>query len=59
MRYSFSTMIFYRVLVIPVAVSFFGLGLTGIWVVMFVDVATQAVLFGRVHFKGDWLKAKV
>ena len=59
MRYSFSTMLFYRVLVIPVAVSFLGLGLTGIWVVMLIDVATQAVLFGRVHFKGDWLKVKV
>lgn len=59
MRYSFSTMIFYRVLVIPVAVSFMGLGLTGIWMVMFIDVATQALLFGRLHFKGDWLKAKV
>ena len=59
MRYSFSTMIFYRVIVIPVAVSFFGLGLTGIWAVMFIDVATQSLLFGRQHFKGDWLKAKV
>lgn len=59
MRYSFTTMIFYRVIVIPIAVSFFGLGLTGIWVVMFIDVATQAILFGRVHFKGEWLKAKV
>ena len=59
MRYSFSTMLFYRVLVIPLAVSFLGLGLTGIWIVMFVDVGTQALLFGRLHFKGDWLKAKV
>ncbi len=59
MRYSFATMLFYRVLVIPVAVSFLGLGLTGIWVVMFVDVATQAFLFGRLHFRGQWLQAKV
>ena len=59
MRYSFSTMLFYRVLVIPLAVSFLGLGLTGIWIVMFVDVGTQALLFGRLHFKGDWLKVKV
>ena len=59
MRYSFSTMLFYRVLVVPLAVSFLGMGLTGIWVVMFVDVTTQALLFGRQHFKGDWLKAKV
>ena len=59
MRYSFFTMLFYRVLVVPLAVSFLGLGLTGIWIVMFVDVGTQALLFGRLHFKGDWLKVKV
>lgn len=59
MRYSFSSMFFYRVIVVPVAVSFFGLGLTGIWVIMFIDVGTQALLFGRLHFKGDWLLAKV
>jgi putative MATE family efflux protein len=59
MRYAFSSMIFYRILVVPLAVSFLGLGLTGIWVVMFFDVATQALLFGRQHFKGDWLKVKV
>lgn len=59
MRYSFTTMIFYRVLLVPVVVSFFGVGLTGIWVIMFADVATQSVLFGRLHFKGEWLKAKV
>lgn len=59
MRYSFASMLFYRVLVIPVAVTFFGIGLTGIWIVMFVDVGTQALLFGRQHFKGDWLQAKV
>ncbi len=59
MRYSFSTMLFFRVLVVPLAVSFLGMGLTGIWVVMFVDVATQAFLFGRLHFKGTWLQVKV
>jgi len=59
MNYSFSTMIFYRVLIVPIVVSFFGFGLTGIWIVIFADVITQAVLFGRLHFKGDWLKAKV
>lgn len=59
MRYSFSTMFFYRVIVVPVAVTFFGMGLTGIWIVMFIDVGTQAFFFARLHFKGDWLKAKV
>ena len=59
MRYSYSTMLFYRVFIIPVGVSFFGLGLTGIWVVMFIDVITQAILFSRIHFRGDWLRAKV
>lgn len=59
MRYSFSSMFFYRVIVVPIAVSFFGMGLTGIWVVMFIDVGTQAFFFARLHFKGDWLRAKV
>ena len=59
MRYSFTTMIFYRIIVVPVGVTFFGMGLTGIWVVMFMDVATQAFLFSRLHFKGDWLRVKV
>ncbi|WP_411845773.1 MATE family efflux transporter [Roseibacillus persicicus] len=59
MRYSFSCMLFYRVLVVPLGVTYFGMGLTGIWIVMFVDVGTQAFLFARLHFKGDWLKAKV
>lgn len=59
MRYSFTSMFFYRVIVVPIAVTFFGLGLTGIWIIMFVDIGTQALLFGRQHFKGDWLQAKV
>ncbi|MEM9079649.1 MAG: MATE family efflux transporter [Verrucomicrobiota bacterium] len=59
MQYSFTTMLFFRVLVTAVAVKFFGVGLTGIWVILFADVAVQAVLFARVHFKGDWLNAQV
>ncbi|MBK1834235.1 MATE family efflux transporter [Roseibacillus ishigakijimensis] len=59
MRYSFTSMFFYRVLVVPLAVTQFGMGLTGIWVVMFLDTTTQALLFARVHFQGQWLLARV
>ncbi|MDP0489927.1 MAG: MATE family efflux transporter [Verrucomicrobiota bacterium JB023] len=59
MRYAFSSMIFYRVLVVPIGVTYFGMNLTGIWIVMFMDIITQAILFSRLHFQGQWLKAKV
>ena len=59
MVYAFSSMFFFRGIVVPVAVTFFGVGLTGIWLIMFADVAVQAALFARLHFKGDWLGTEV
>lgn len=59
MVYAFSSMLFFRGLVVPIAVTQFGVGLTGIWVIMFVDVGVQAILFSRVHFQGRWLKTEV
>ena len=59
MTYSFTTMIIFRGVLVPVAVTSFGGGLYGIWVIMFVDVAVQALLFSIVHFRGKWVETKV
>ena len=59
MRYSFSTMILFRGILVPVAVLYFGVGLYGIWVIMFIDVAAQAAIFSGVHFRGKWVETKV
>ena len=59
MRYAFVSMIFFRGIVVPVAVTFFDVGLRGVWIIMFMDVWLQAILFARIHFKGDWVHTKV
>ena len=59
MMWSFSSMIFFRGIMVPVAVTFFGAGLYGIWIIMFADVVLQALIFARLHFKGDWVKTEV
>jgi len=59
MLYSFSSMLLFRGLVVPIAVSQFGVGLRGIWVIMFIDVTLQALLFARVHFRGRWVETRV
>jgi Na+-driven multidrug efflux pump len=56
---SFSSMLFFRGLVVPIAVTWFGIGLTGIWVIMFIDVTVQALLFSREHFRGRWKTTRV
>jgi Na+-driven multidrug efflux pump len=35
------------------------ISLTGVWVVLSVDLFTQALIFSWLHFKGRWLDAKV
>ena len=59
MLYAFASMFFFRGLVVPISVTFFGMGLTGIWVVMFCDIVVQAAIFTRLHFKGDWVRTEV
>ncbi len=59
MVYSFATMIFFRGIMVPVAVKFFDVGIFGIWVIMFTDVAVQAVVFSWVHFRGKWVRTEV
>jgi putative MATE family efflux protein len=59
MTYSFSTMILFRGILVPVAVIYFGAGLFAIWVIMFVDVWVQAGIFSWVHFRGRWTETEV
>lgn len=59
MRYAFSSMIFYRVGVLMTLSKFGMLTLTRVWIVLAIDLATQAILFARLHFKGKWLEARV
>ena len=59
MKWSFGSMIFFRGMMVPLAVTYFGFGLYGIWLIMFTDVVVQALIFARLHFKGDWVNTKV
>ena len=59
MVYSFASMLLFRAILVPIAVTFFDAGLRGIWLIMFADVAVQAAIFSRIHFKGEWVKTEV
>ncbi len=59
MRYAFSSMLFYRIGVLWLLSSFEIISLTGVWIVLGLDLVTQSILFTRLHFKGHWLDAKV
>jgi len=59
MRWSFGSMLFYRVLVLWLLARSGVLTLTGVWIVFSVDIVTQAVIFTRLHFQGKWLDARV
>ena len=59
MRYSYGSMILFRLFGAWAAGAWLAGGLFWIWVCMAADVATQAVVFSRRFFKGEWLKVKV
>ena len=59
MRYSYGSMILFRLFGAWAAGTCLAGGLFWIWVCMAADVATQAVVFSRRFFKGEWLKVKV
>lgn len=59
MRWSFGSMLFYRVLVLSVLPRFLPLSLTSVWIVFGLDLLTQALIFSRLHFHGKWLDARV
>jgi putative MATE family efflux protein len=59
MRAAFSSMIFYRIGVLWMLAKFGPINLTLVWIVLAVDLTTQALIFARLHFKGKWLDARV
>lgn len=59
MRWSFGSMLFYRVFVLWVMSHMGVITLTWVWVVLSLDLVTQAVIFARLHFNGRWLDARV
>ncbi len=59
MRWAFTSMIFYRVGVLLMLPKFGPVTLTRVWIVLGVDLFTQAIIFARLHFKGKWLEARV
>ncbi len=59
MRWAFSSMLFFRVGVLWMLSQMGWVTLTGVWIVLGLDLLTQAVVFIRLHFKGRWLDASV
>jgi len=59
MSRSFVSMLVFRVGLLWVAVDSWNVGLTGVWIVFAGDMLAQAVMFTWLHFRGDWLKARV
>ncbi|RPJ34482.1 MAG: MATE family efflux transporter [Verrucomicrobiaceae bacterium] len=59
MRWSFGSMLFYRVFVLWMMPHFMEVTLTAVWIVLGLDLFTQALIFARLHFRGKWLDARV
>jgi putative MATE family efflux protein len=59
MRWSFGSMFFYRVFVLWIMPRFMEVSLTAVWIVLSLDLMTQALIFSRLHFRGKWLSARV
>lgn len=59
MRWSFGSMIFYRIGVLWWMSRSGMLSLTLVWIVLSLDLVTQAVIFTRLHLRGRWLDARV
>ncbi|MDA8967282.1 MATE family efflux transporter [Akkermansiaceae bacterium] len=59
MKVSFSSMFIFRVLAIGIGASYFGLGLVGIWTLMFCDVTVQAIIFSVIALRGKWRETKI
>ncbi len=59
MRWSFSIMFVFRVFILWGLLALGWLDLTGVWLVMSADLVAQAIAFSYLHFRGDWLEARV
>ncbi len=59
MRWAFASMFFHRVFLLWLLPHFTELTLTGVWIVLGLDMLVQAAVFSRLHFQGKWLEARV
>ncbi len=59
MQTSYLSMVFYRLLGLYMVVHVFHGTLLHVWMVIALDLVTQAILFSRLHFSGKWMQAKV
>lgn len=59
MRWAFTSMIFFRVIVLWSLAKFWTPTLTHVWMVLATDLTVQAGIFTWLHFRGKWLNAKV
>lgn len=59
MRWSFGSMIFYRIGLMWLLHEQPWFDLRAVWVIFSLDLVTQALVFARVHFRGKWLDARV
>lgn len=57
--YSFVSMGVIRIGLLWTVMHWWDVDLLGVWMVMMVDVLLQAIIFVRLHIKGDWLNTKV
>ena len=58
-RYAFGSMIFFRIVLLAVFTHFGEITLVWVWIILSLDIVTQAFIFSRLHFGGKWLDAKV
>ena len=58
-RYSFFSMIFFRIGVLALLSHLGRIDLVTVWIVLSLDLFTQAWIFARLHFRGKWLDARV
>jgi len=59
MRWSFASLLFYRVAALSLLSKFHLASLTLVWIVLGLDLLTQAIVFTKLHFHGKWLGYKV
>lgn len=59
LRWSFGSMVFYRVVLLWLIANAGHLSLVVVWIVFGCDVVTQAAVFAWLHFRGHWLDAEV
>ncbi|MGA0845031.1 MAG: MATE family efflux transporter [Luteolibacter sp.] len=59
MYWAFGSMILYRVIALGAMPSLIEPSLVAVWIILGLDMLTQAGIFTRLHFRGKWLDARV